>query len=372
MKKSLIVIPLAILIVAIASFSSLSQAKKPEEKRSKTPRVVPVVKGEVNQQLLSQTISLIGKLAADKSVFIAPEVQGKIKAIKVTANQEIQAGEILVQLEDARSQASVTEANAYLNDEKRKLKEFQKLIDKNAITQTEIDAQKASVDIAAARLAAAVAELDFHYIKAPFSGTAGLLDFSLGTMVTSGMALFSFDDLSSMRLDLQVSEHFLSLLSVGMTVSATNRAWPSEVFTGRVIGVDPRINPETLNLKVRVSFDNQNNKLKPGMLMSAKMVFPAISEAVIPVQAIEYSGTKRFVYVIDEDGLAKRTQVTLGARIKDEVVITDGVDVGQSIVVQGLVNMRDGLKVDDLSAKPHQITAEANQDVQDEKKGDRS
>jgi membrane fusion protein (multidrug efflux system) len=355
--------------VAIVSFSSISQAKKPVDKASRTPRVVPVVSGMVNQHLLSQTIALIGKLAADKSVFIAPEVQGKIKAIKVIANQEIQAGQVLIQLEDARSQASVAEANAYLNNEKRKLKEFQKLIDKNAITQTEIDAQKASVDIAAARLAAALAELDFHYIKAPFSGTAGLLDFSLGTMVTSGTELFSFDDLSSMRLDLQVPEQFLSRLSVGMIVNATNSAWPSDVFTGQVIGVDARINQETLNLKVRVNFDNPSHKLKPGMLMLAKLAFPAISEAVIPVQAIEYSGTKRFVYVIGEDGLAKRTQVTLGARIKDEVVITAGVDVGQNIVVQGLVNMRDGLKVDDLSAKPSQTTADANQG---EKKGDRS
>lgn len=371
MKKSLIVIPFVLLIVTIASFSGFSEAKKPGDKVSRALRIVPVVTGAVDQHLLSQTISLIGKLEADKSVFIASEVQGKIKAINVVANQEIRAGQVLIQLEDARSQASVAEANAYLNDEKRKLKEYKKLIDKNAITQTEIDAQKASVDIATARLAAALAELDFHYIKAPFSGTAGLLDFSLGKMVTAGTELLSLDDLSSMRLDLQVPENYLSLLSVGMTVSATNRAWPSERFTGQVIAIDPRINHETLNLKVRVSFDNQSHKLKPGMLMSATLTLPAVSEPVIPVQAIEYSGTKRFVYVVGEDELAKRTQVTLGARIKDEVVITDGVNVGQRIVVQGLVNMRDGLKVDDLSVKQSQITADANQGVQGEKKGDR-
>lgn len=372
MKKSLIVIPSVLLFVAIASFSSLSEAKKPGDKASRAPRIVPVVTGMVEQHLLSQTISLIGKLEADKSVFIAPEVQGKIKAIKVTANQEIKAGDILIQLEDARSQASVAEANAYLNDEKRKLKEFKKLIAKSAITQTEIDAQQASVDIAAARLAAALAELDFHYIKAPFSGTAGLLDFSLGKMVTAGTELLSLDDLSSMRLDLQVPENYLSLLSVGMTVSATNRAWPGEVFSGKVAAIDSRINHETLNLKVRVSFDNQSHKLKPGMLMSASLGLPAVSEPVIPVQAIEYSGTKRFVYVVGEDALATRTQVTLGARIKDEVVITEGVQVGQKIVVQGLVNMRDGLKIDDLSAKPFQITADVKQGVKGENKGDRS
>ncbi|NRD74963.1 efflux RND transporter periplasmic adaptor subunit [Shewanella sp. VB17] len=349
MKKSLIVIPFITLVILMALLSGLFETKTTVDKESRGPRVVPVVTGMVAQHLLSQTISLIGKLAADKSVFIASEVAGKIKAIQVAADQEIQAGQILIQLEDARSQASMSEANAYLNDEKRKLIEFKKLITKNAITQTEIDAQQASVDIAVARLAAAKAELDFHYIKAPFTGTAGLLDFSLGKMVAIGSELLTLDDLSSMRLDLQVPENYLSQLNVGMTVSAINSAWPSEVFTGLVVAIDPRINQETLSLKVRVNFDNHNNKLKPGMLMSARLDFPAVSEPVIPVQAIEYSGTKRFVYVIGEDELATRTQVILGARIKDEVVISEGVDVGQKIVVQGLVNMRDGLKVNDLS-----------------------
>ncbi|WP_076412628.1 efflux RND transporter periplasmic adaptor subunit [Shewanella sp. UCD-KL12] len=352
MKKSLLLIPL-LAVIAVASFSSFTQAKKPGDKSDRAPRVVPVVTGVVDQHLLSQTISLIGKLEADKSVYISPEVAGKVKAIKVTANQEIKAGQLLIQLEDAKAQASVSEAIAYLNDEKRKLREFLKLIDRNAITQTEIDAQKASVDIATARLELVQADLDYHYIKAPFSGTAGLLDFSRGSMVTAGSELFTLDDLSSMRVDLQVPENYLSMLSVGMEVTATNRAWPDDVFVGHVVAIDPRINQETLNLKVRVNFDNDEHsaahKLKPGMMMSAKLSFPAVSEPVIPVQAIEYSGTKRFVYVVGEDALAQRTEVFLGARIQDEVMITSGLTIGDRIVVQGLVNMRDGLRVDDLS-----------------------
>ena len=357
MKKSLLLIPIVIVIAVVASFSGFTLAQKPNDKSARAPRVVPVVTGVVDRHLLSQTLSLIGKLQADKSVYISPEVAGKVKAIHVTANQEIHTGQLLIQLEDVKPQASVSEAKAYLNDEKRKLKEYLKLIDRNAITQTEIDAQRASVDIATARLESAQAELEYHYIKAPFSGTAGLLDFSQGAMVTAGSELLSLDDLSSKRVDLQVPENYLSMLSVGMTVAATNRAWPDSVFTGRVVAIDPRINEETLNLKVRVNFDNADHKLKPGMMMSASLSFPAVSEPVIPVQAIEYSGTKRFVYVIGAEQLAKRTQVVLGARIQDEVLITDGLSVGDRIVVQGLVNMRDGLRVDDLSNKDESMTA---------------
>ncbi|MEI6858601.1 MAG: efflux RND transporter periplasmic adaptor subunit [Shewanella sp.] len=358
MKISLILFPILIVIAVVTSFSGFTQVKKPNDKSAPAPRVVPVITTVVEQHLLSQTISLIGKLHAEQSVYISPEVAGKIKAIHVSANQKIHAGQLLIQLEDAKPQASVSEAKAYLNDEKRKLKEYLKLISRNAITQTEIDAQTANVDIAIARLESAQAELEYHYIKAPFSGTAGLLDFSLGAMVTAGSELLSLDNLTSMRVDLQVSENYLSMLSVGMVVVATNRAWPDSTFTGRVVAIDPRINEETLNLKVRVNFDNTDHKLKPGMMMSASLSFPAVSEPVISVQAIEYSGSKRFVYVIGENQLAKRTQVTLGARIEDEVLITEGLSVGDRVVVQGLINMRDGLRVDDLASKDQSMAAE--------------
>lgn len=348
MKASSFVIPIFLVLAGTLTYSSLSEAKRPATK-DRAVRTVPVITGIVDQHELAQSLSLVGKLGAEESVFIAPQIAGKIRSINVSSDQDITAGQLLVQLDDAKAQAALAEAASYLADEKRKLAEFSKLISRNAITQTEIDAQKASVDIAAARLAAAQADLDYHYLSAPFSGTAGLIDFSQGKMVTAGAELLTLDDLSSMRLDLQVPEHYLAMLSPGMNVLATSRAWPDTHFAGKVTAIDSRVNQDTLNLRVRVQFDNPQHHLKPGMMMSATLVFPSVSEPVIPVQALEYSGTNRFVYVVSEDGLAKRTKVTLGARIDNEVLITDGLAIGDKVVVQGLVNMRDGLRVEDLT-----------------------
>nr|WP_269809066.1 hypothetical protein [Enterovibrio nigricans] len=72
--------------------------------------------------------------------------------------------------------------------------------------------------------------------------------------------------------------------------------------------------------------------------------------AIIPVQAIEYSGTKRFVYLVDDAGIAHRTEVKLGARVENSVTVESGLELGDRIVVQGLVSMRDGTKVNDLTA----------------------
>jgi membrane fusion protein (multidrug efflux system) len=314
-------------------------------------RVVSVYTDTVQYHEVSQSISLIGKLQSDQFVSVASEVAGKVDNIKVTANQTVTAGQLLVQLNDSKAQAALLETKAYLADAQRKLNEYSALVKSNAITKTEVFAQVALVDIAKARLTAAQANVDDHYLTAPFSGTIGLLDFSRGKMVSVGAELLTLDDLSTMQLDLQVPERYLSLLSTGMLVTASSRAWPDEIFNGQVVAIDSRINPETLNLRVRVHFDNANNRLKPGMMMSSNMVFPAINAPIIPVQALEYSGTKRFVYVVNDDNRVTRTQVILGARIVDQVLIEQGVEVGERIVVQGLVNMRDGLKVKDLTVK---------------------
>ncbi|OLQ81458.1 efflux transporter periplasmic adaptor subunit [Photobacterium proteolyticum] len=314
-------------------------------------RFIPVTTGEVSSHPVAQSLSLIGKLEAQRSVNVATQVAAKVDSIVVGVNNKVAKGELLVQLDDAKARAAYEEALAYLNDEKRKLNEFKSLVKRGAITQTEIDAQQASVNIADARLKAAKAELDDHAIHAPFAGTVGLIDISPGYMLTVGSELFSLDDLSSMRLDIQVPEQYLSFMSEGMSVTATSQAWPGREFMGEIQAIDSRVQADSLNIKVRVNFDNSDNKLKPGMLMAATIGFTPHDAAIIPVQALEYSGTKRFVYLVDEQNIARRTEVTLGARVENEVVIESGISIGDRIVVQGLVNMRDGSRVNDLTAK---------------------
>ncbi|NRF32600.1 efflux RND transporter periplasmic adaptor subunit [Vibrio coralliilyticus] len=349
------------IILSILSLSILAAAPAVQAKRQ-GPQTVTVVTEQVQIHQVSQSLSLVGKLEAEQSVVVSSEVTGKVDVIAVKANQEVKQGQMLIQLNDDKARASVAEAQAYLKDEERKLREFERLVARNAITQTEIDAQKTSVEIAKARLDAANANLSDLHITAPFSGTVGFVDFSLGKMVSAGDELVALDDLSVMQLDLQVPERYLSQIAKGMKVTAKTAAWNDAVFSGEVVGIDSRINEETLNLRVRIHFDNPKQSLKPGMLVAADMDFPPMEAPIIPVQALEYSGTKRYVYVVGDDNKAVRTEVFLGARIGNQVVIEKGLDIGQKIVVQGIVNMRDGVAVSELGedGKPLNNEQEGN------------
>ncbi|MCH1920183.1 efflux RND transporter periplasmic adaptor subunit [Shewanella sp. A3A] len=346
MKKLII----ALIICALGGAAIYRTLQAPASGNAQGPEehTIPVVTDTVSEHPLSADLRLIGKLTAEHSVFIAPQVAGKIEKVAVRSNEQVKAGQTLIVLDDAKAKAAVMEAEAYLADEARKLREYEKLAHSDAITQTEIDAQRASVDIAAARLASVKADLDYHYIKAPFDGVIGLVSFSRGKMVSQGDELLTLDDLSELRVDLQIPESRLAQLSLGMDVAAESAAWPSENFDGKVTAIDPRINEETLNVRTRVKFPNLSHKLRPGMMLNTTIQFPPVSMPVIPVQALEYSGTKRYVYKLDGKNIAHRTEVHLGTRVNNEVLITDGVQVGDTIVVQGLVNIRDGMLVKPL------------------------
>ncbi|EII3002632.1 vibriobactin export RND transporter periplasmic adaptor subunit VexG [Vibrio cholerae] len=335
---------LSLTLLTLLMNSAVLSAKEPNQ-----PPAISVVTESVQSQQISQSLSVVGKLKAEQSVDIAAEVAGKVDMIAVQANQQVKKGQILIKLDDDKAQAALVEAKAYLQDEQRKLTEYERLLKRNAITPTEIDAQRARVEIGQARLNAAQANLADLHITAPFDGTVGFIDFSRGKWVSAGSELLTLDNLSLMQLDLQIPERYLPQLSKGMKVQGSSEAWPNVQFEGSVVAVDSRINQETLNLRVRVHFPNPDQRLKPGMLMSARIHFPAISAPIIPVQALEYSGTKRFVYVIGEDNVAKRREVSLGARVENQVVIEKGLQIGEKIVVQGIVNMRDNARVSEVT-----------------------
>ncbi len=306
-KISMVLVAVVLGFGGFVYYQKNSDASQLTEKKKRPARTIDVTTQLVEATELTPSIALIGKLEAQHGIKVTSEVVAKVDSIEVKAGDKVKKGQLLIKLDDEKVQASVVEAQAYLRDEQRKLVDFSSLVSKGAVTQTEVDGQRAAVDIAVARLNAAKAFLTDYYLSAPFDGTVSLIDFIRGQFVTGGSELMNLDDLSKMRLDLQVPEQYIPQLSVGTPVVATSRAWSKTEFYGQISAIDSRVNPDSLNIRVRVMFDNVQNKLKPGMLMSASIDFAPQRAPIVPVQALEYSGTKRFVYVVDEKGVANRS-----------------------------------------------------------------
>lgn len=337
---------LGLLLIVVAGVWALRHS----EPAAKTPtRQVNIRTQTVKQSLAEPTLKLVGKLAANRSVIISPEVTGRIVKIAVQSGQSVAKGETLIALDAGKQQAELAEQSASLRDENRKLSDMRKLVARGAVTQSELEGQEATVAQVQARLDAARYELSLRTLQAPFAGTVSLIDLSEGALVGSGDTLLHLDELDKLRLDLAVPERYLSLLRPGMAVTATSTAWPDQQFNGTLTTLDSRISNDTQNIKARVMIPNGNGQLRPGMLLNVELALPAQQLTLIPAQSVEYAGEQRFVYRLEADGRVKRVPVVLGETEGETVWVTEGLKVGDRIVVEGLVNLRDGVQVRDLA-----------------------
>lgn len=343
MRTWLVLACLSLLISAGWYYRHFAPAGKPQ------PRQVNIRAQTVSQSLAEPSIKLVSKLAANRSVVISPEVTGRIVKIAVRSGQQVKQGDVLIALDAGKQQAELAEQSASVRDETRKLRDMRRLVARGAITTSELEGQEATVAQAQARADAAKYELSLRTLLAPFDGSVSLIDLSEGALVNSGDTLLHLDELAKLRLDLAVPERHLSLLRPGMAVTATSSAWPDQSFRGVLETLDSRVSNDTQNIKARVIIPNPDGQLRPGMLLNVELSLPPQKMTLIPAQSVEYAGEQRFVYRLEPNGKVKRVPVVLGDTHGEEVWVTEGLKVGDRIVVEGLVNLRDGVSVHDLA-----------------------
>lgn len=343
MRTWLVLACLSLLISAGWYYRHFAPAGKPQ------PRQVNIRAQTVSQSLAEPSIKLVSKLAANRSVVISPEVTGRIVKIAVRSGQQVKQGDVLIALDAGKQQAELAEQSASVRDETRKLRDMRRLVARGAITTSELEGQEATVAQAQARVDAAKYELSLRTLLAPFDGSVSLIDLSEGALVNSGDTLLHLDELAKLRLDLAVPERYLSLLRPGMAVTATSSAWPDQSFRGVLETLDSRVSNDTQNIKARVIIPNPDGQLRPGMLLNVELSLPPQKMTLIPAQSVEYAGEQRFVYRLEPNGKVKRVPVVLGDTHGEEVWVTEGLKVGDRIVVEGLVNLRDGVSVHDLA-----------------------
>ena len=173
----------------------------------------------------------------------------------------------------------------------------------------------------------------------------GFRNISIGALVTPGMDLVTLDKLDVMQLDFSVPEVFLGRLSPGLMLNATTAAYPDALFSGEIATIGTRVDPVTRSVSVRADLDNADGRLRPGMLMEVIVQQRVRDTVVIPEAAIEPSGDRHFVMLIEQsEGSTRlaRREVAIGERRNGEVEILEGLTANDLIVFHGLQLARDG------------------------------
>ncbi|NRB57500.1 MAG: efflux RND transporter periplasmic adaptor subunit [Salinicola sp.] len=330
---------LALLLCALATWLPGPTTASAQE----TPPVA-VIGATVVASTWQDPVEALGTLRADESVTLSSTLTGTISALNFEDGDEVAASQWLVQLDDAQAQAELRAAQALLGQRRSALGRAQQLQDRNLGVRATLEDNAALVKQSEAEIDAIRARLADHRLQAPFAGTVGLREISVGALVTPGTELVTLDKLDTMKLDFTVPATLLSVLHPGLTLSATTPSYPDQVFRAEVATLGTRIDPISRSLVVRANLPNPDGRLLPGMLMEVRLNQPAREALTIPESALVPDGERQTVWLIEpgQPTRVTRREVTTGERRQGDVEIVEGLDAGQRIVTHGTLKVREG------------------------------
>lgn len=312
---------------------------RPQVAEDKTVRVSKAFATESGTVL-----PLVGRVHANQSLEITPEVTARVSKIYVKPTQSVQKGDILIQLDNTKEKALLKEAKVNYDNQVRKLKVLRTLKAKGVVSLDALEQLEALVDAQRAVVEAREVELNERTIYAPFEGVLSLHQLTEGQFVKPGNVLLQLDDISRVYVDFQIPERFLAKIVVGQEVTAVTDAWPGHIYVGRIKEIDTHVNSDTLAIKVRVYFKNKSLELLDGMMLEMSLNLATEKLPVVPLKAITYLGDDRFVFVL-RNNIVSRRKVTLGAVNGSNVAIKQGIRTDSLVVVEGIEKIRDGDKV---------------------------
>ncbi|MDH5177229.1 MAG: efflux RND transporter periplasmic adaptor subunit [Gammaproteobacteria bacterium] len=320
--------------------------------------VVPVVATAARTEKLSLEVEALGTAKASESVDVTAKVSNLVTAIRFDEGQQVRKGEVLVELDGEQARADLAVANAALTESASQLKRSRELYATKVLSDQQIEQIEATYAANQARVAAARSRVNDTVIRAPFDGRVGLRRVSVGSLVAPGTVITTLDDTRAIKLDFTVPERVVAAMRAGLQLEATSVAYPGEVFVGRVDSVDSRVDPATRSVTVRAVVPNDKGLLKPGMFMNVRLSRGEADVLVVPEEALVPEQGDVFVYVV-QDGAATKRKVTAGQRTIGSVQVTDGLQAGELVVIEGTQKLRDGAGVTlvDSPAAPKRAVA---------------
>lgn len=173
-------------------------------------------------------------------------------------------------------------------------------------------------------------------IAAPQSGVVTELMVRQGAQVTPGMPLLKLADLSKVWILVEVPEAQASWVAVGKSAEARLKSLPGKLFEGTVDYVYPLLDAQTRTLRARLAFDNADGALKPGMYAEVTVFGGAKRDVtLVPSEAVIRTGTRSVVLVAESEGRFRPVEVVLGPERQNEIVVVNGLEPGQQVVVSG-------------------------------------
>ena len=308
-------------------------------------------------------------VTALNQVELRPQVSGFITGVHFADGARVSKGQLLYSIDAQLYAANYQQAVANLQVQEANLNKAQKdaaryhELDKNdAVAKQLVDNADAAVAVSEKQAAAARANIQavqtsvrYTKVYAPFNGIIGISSVKTGAAVTAGQTVLNTVSTDGdLAVDINIEQkdifRFSKLLSEKQPLSDSTftLAFAGDVYPapGKIILIDRAVNPQTGTIKARLSFPNKNNLLKAGMNGTLRIKNNSSAQAVvIPYKAIVEQLGEYFVYVPGDSSKVSQRKVVLGKAIGTNIIIKEGLQQGDKVVVEGVQNLREGVKV---------------------------
>ena len=314
----------------------------------------------VQPSTVRETTTLTGVLEAIRAVDVVSEVSGKVERLNRDVGDAVAASTILAALEKDVPRETLNQAEATLMSADARYAVAREDYRRDStlalagdiapavLESSRMAATAAAGDLKAARAARELTARNLAQadIRAPFAGIVARRFCNLGTYATPGMPLFRVVDLDSLRLSISAGQQDVARVRRGSEVLVRSEALPGEVFRGRVRSIAPQADERTRTFPVEVILANPpDSPLRDGLVVRADLVLSVVEEAItVPREAVQRAGDGEFVYVV-VDSLAQRRPVRSGGMVEERLILTEGLRPGETVVIVGMQNLRDGVRV---------------------------
>jgi RND family efflux transporter MFP subunit len=338
---------------------------KGAQQQAGPPPAMPV-KVEVAQlQPVGDYTEYLATLKSRNAAVIQPQVDGNVTKIFVASGAHVQAGQLLMEIDPQKQEATVNSQEATqklkqanLAYAKQELDRRKQLAAEGVIARQDLDQAQAAYDAALADVEASGAsareqrvQLHYYTVRAPTAGTVGDIPVRVGDRVANTTVLTTVDKTGELEAYITVPSEKSRSVHIGQTVDLLNDDGTTAART-KLTFVSPRVDPQSQLLLVKAAVPNANGRFRNDQLVHARILWSEASRPTIPVTAVARVTGQTFAFIADESqkpAVARQKPVKLGDVVGNNYVVLDGIKPGEKIITTGVQVLADGMPVNPSS-----------------------
>jgi len=359
-KRMLIMLGCVVLLVVLLAGGFALHIKKMMASMPKpTPSVVTAITAQ--KATWQPQLNSVGTLVAVHGVDLSSEISGLVRDVKFKSGDDVEAGSVLVQLNADSDIAQLKALQTAVDLAATILKRDQAQFAVQAISQAQLDNDKADLKNKTALVDQQSAIVAKKTIRAPFSGRLGISAINPGQYLNPGDKIVTLQTIDPIHVDFYLPQRQLGQVATGQTVSLTSDAFPNKVFHGTVTAINPKIDPTSRSVQVEATIANPEHQLLPGMFANVSVDAGHVeSYLTLPQTVITFNPYGSTVFVIqpakakkDDKGNmqpaqgleAQQVLITTGETRGDQVAILSGIKEGQQVITSGQIKLKNGSPV---------------------------